>query len=499
LNVQEGHDIGGGGLKETLGQRASWLLMAGLAIVLLIPCFWQPHIEAGDLSSHVYNAWLAGQIQHGEIPGLTLAHPITNVLADWALQVLSGTFGADRAERVVVAAAVQLFFWGAFSLIAAIHRRRPWIVVPFLAMLAYGLIFHFGFLNFYLSVGLTCCWMALLWRPSLRRFYIAPPVAVLALFAHPLPLVWGVLTLAYVAVAERLNEKLRVLLLPTAFSVLILIQTGLTMLFPSRWSLDQLINLEGVLGIAGAEQFWLYGNKYLVVVAGVLVIWSALFLERLDHKGMFSDPIVQLWCLNIAGFVLLPFAIQFPGYQFALLYIPQRVSLFVAILFCAVVAGGRYGRGLTRLSTLLAAAFFTFVYLDVKALNRIEAQITALVSQLPPGQRVVMMLRDSGSSRLNGLVHIGDGACLGRCFDYGNYEPSTGQFRVRALGPNGAVASTRDIVREMELGEYIVTRAEAPLYSICPSTDPARPFLLKKLAAGEKTCVISIEATPQFF
>jgi hypothetical protein len=491
--------VGGGGLKETLGNRTSWLLIAGLAIALLIPCLWQPHIEAGDLSSHVYNAWLAGQVQRGAIPGLTLAHPITNVLADWALQALSSVLGADWAERVVEAAAVQIFFWGAFSLIAAIHRRQPWIVVPFLAMLAYGLIFHLGFLNFYLAVGLTCCWMALLWRPSRRRFYIALPVAILALLAHPLPLVWGILALAYAAVAERLNERLRVLLLPTAFSALILIQTGLTTLFPSQWSLGQLINAEGVLGMAGVEQFWLYGNKYLVIVAGVLVIWSALFLERLDHRGMFSDPIVQLWCLNIAGFVLLPFGIQFPGYQFAFLYIPQRVSLFIAILFCAMVAGGRYGRGLTRLSAFLAAAFFTFVYLDGRALNRIEAQITALLAQLPPGQRVVMALQDSGSNRLNSLVHIGDMACLGRCFAYSNYEPSTGQFRIRVDGPNGAVASTRDIVREMELGEHIVTRTEAPLYSICPSSDPARPFALKKLAAGERTCVTPLEATPQFF
>jgi hypothetical protein len=486
-------------LKETLGQPASLLLMAGLAIALLIPCFWQPHIEAGDLSSHVYNAWLAGQVQRGQIPGLALAHPITNVLADRALQVLSGAFGADWAERLVAAAAVQLFFWGTFSLIAAIHRRRPWIVVPFLAMLAYGLVFHFGFLNFYLAVGLTCCWMALLWRPSWRRLCIALPLAILALLAHPLPLVWGILTLAYVAVAQRLDQNLRVLLLPAAFSVLVLIQTGLTMFFPNRWSLDQVVDLEGVLGMAGAEQFWLYGNKYLVIVAGVLIIWSALFLERLDHRGMRSDPIVHLWCLNIAGFVLLPFAIQFPGYQFAFLFIPERISLFVAILFCAVVAGGRQGRGLTRLSTLLAAAFFTFVYLDGRALNRIETQITALLAQLPPGQRVVMALQDSGSYHLNGLVHIGDGACLGRCFDYGNYEPATGQFRIHVLGPNSVVASTSHIVREMELGEHIVTREEAPLYSICPSTDPARPFLLKKLAAGEKTCLTHIGATPQFF
>ena len=485
-------------MKETLGQRAGSLLMAGIAIVLLIPCFWQAHIQAGDLSSHLYNAWLAGQVGRGTIPGLTLAHPTTNVLADWILQALSGAIGPSWAERLLVAAAVQIFFWGAFAWIAVIQGRRPWIVVSFLAMLSYGLIFHYGFLNFYLSTGLSLCVMALLWHASWRRFYVALPVVVLAFLAHPLPLVWGIAALAYVAVARRLSDQLRILLLPTVFSVLILIQTALMILFPSVWSLDQFLNPEGLLAITGAEQFWLYGTKYLVVVAGVLLIWSALFLERIDRYDMLSDPIAHLWLLNVAALVLLPVRIQFPGYQHAFVYIPQRVSLFIAIFFCAMISGGRYGRGLTRLSVLVAAAFFTFVYVDARAMNRIEAKVTELTAGLPPGQRVVAALQDSGSERLNGLIHVGGAACWGHCFDYANYEPATAQFRIRVGRPNPAAAPTMQIVQELEKGTHIVTSEEAPLYSICPSQDPAQPFFLKKLGAGEKTCLTSLAATPQF-
>src|ERR1700674_423435 len=232
------------------------MLMAGLVIALLIPCLWQPHIEAGDFASHLYNAWLAGQVQQGRLPGLTLAHPVTNVLADWCLQALFNAFGSDWAARVVSALAVQIFFWGAFSWITVVHNRHPWIVVPFLAMLAYGLIFRFGFLNFYLSTGLTLCLMALLWHPRWIRFYIALPVALLAFLAHPLPLVWGLLALGYVAIAERLNGKMGVLLLPTTLALLILIQTALTALFPNRWSLAQFADLVGILGLVGAGQFW---------------------------------------------------------------------------------------------------------------------------------------------------------------------------------------------------------------------------------------------------
>ena len=43
-------------------------LIAVVALLLLVPCFWQPYIEAGDLASHTYNAWLAGQIELGKVP-----------------------------------------------------------------------------------------------------------------------------------------------------------------------------------------------------------------------------------------------------------------------------------------------------------------------------------------------------------------------------------------------------------------------------------------------
>lgn len=61
-------------------------LIVAVSIALLIPCFWQDHIEAGDLSSHVYNAWLASQVERGAVPGLTLSHQWTNILSDVALQ-----------------------------------------------------------------------------------------------------------------------------------------------------------------------------------------------------------------------------------------------------------------------------------------------------------------------------------------------------------------------------------------------------------------------------
>jgi len=142
------------------------VLIAVVALLLLVPCFWQPHILAGDLPSHLYNAWLAGQIEQGKFPPqLSLAHPITNVLADWVYEGLLYRLGPSATERIVAGAAVEIFFWGAFCFVAVAGGQRCWIIAPSLAMIAYGLIFHFGFLNFYISTGLSLWIMALLWSP----------------------------------------------------------------------------------------------------------------------------------------------------------------------------------------------------------------------------------------------------------------------------------------------------------------------------------------------
>ena len=483
-----------------LSRAAERALIAVVALLLLLPCLWQPHIMAGDLSSHLYNAWLAEQLQSGTLrePGVSLAHPVTNVLADRVMEALLGKLGRSVTERIVAGAAVEILFWGAFLFVAAAAGRRCWIIAPILGMLSYGIIFHMGFLNFYLSTGFSLWLMALLWRPRSPWYWLAIPCAALALLAHALPLAWAVAALVYAHGVRKVPQSQRWSIFIAGVCLIILIQSILLTLFPTAWSLGDLIRLDGILGLTGAGQLWLYGAQYLIVVAGVLIVWSVLFLARLDRGSILPDPVVHIWGLSMLAYVLLPRMIQFPQYRYPLLFMHYRVSLFIAILFCAVVAGGPHGRSLTRFSSLLAAAFFTMLYLDARSLNRVEAQLTQLLSNLPPRTRVVAALRDSGSWRLNGLIHVGSAACLGRCWDYGNYEPSTAQFRVRASAPNGVVVDDMQIVSDMEAGEHIVTAAEAPLYSVCPATTPGGWFELRRLEAGETTCLVRIPATSLF-
>lgn len=465
-------------------------MMIATSVALLIPCVWQERIQAGDLSSHLYNAWLAGQIDSGLVKGLTVAPQWTNALTDWALQGLLYAKGPVAAERIVCGAAALIFFWGAFFAVEAATGRRPWLFSPWLSMLTYGLIFHLGFLNFYLSAGF-CFWiLGLLWHPSGKRMIAAAPLAVLAWLAHPLPVVWVGSVLAYLYTVRKIRAPWRMAAPVGGVVLLAVVQSVLMSRYPYEWSLQQSVSLSGITGFTGVEQLWLYDVKYLILAGAILLVLLALFLERLDQGDLLHDPAGQIWSLHIVALVLLPSAIQFPQYQHVLAYIPQRISLLTALFFIMMVGRARYGRGITRLTTLVAMAFFTCLYLDGLAFNRVEAEVESLVGKLPPGQRVVGAVSDSGA-RVNGLLHVVDRACIGRCFSYANYEPATGQFRIRINGPNPAVASNMKVVQELEEGQHIVTREEDPLYSVCPVQNDANHFYLRAVHAGEHTCAFS--------
>ena len=80
-----------------------------------------------------------------------------------------------------------------------------------------------------------------------------------------------------------------------------------------------------------------------------------------------------------------------PQYNSPLAFMQYRMSLFIAILLCAVVSGGAHGRSLTRVSGLLASLFFTLTYLDARSLNRVEADLCRFVfypaAKLTSGRR----------------------------------------------------------------------------------------------------------------
>src|SRR5262249_46634207 len=108
--------------------------------------------------------------------------------------------------------------------------------------------------------------------------------------------------------------------------------------------------------------------------------------------------------------------------------------------------------------------------------------VEPLVATLAPGQRVVSMI-DAPALRANALTHIVDRLCVGRCFSYANYEPSTAQFRVRAVAQNPMAAATFGDSWAMQTGAYTVKPEDLPFHVI--TLDSAGNPKINSIPAGE--------------
>src|SRR5207302_11359995 len=104
--------------------------------------------------------------------------------------------------------------------IRTVTERPPWFLVPFIAMLAYGYSLSMGFMNYYLSLGLACFGLAVVWRTRRFEWMAVLPFAVLTLLAHPIGCLWLVGALAYIKVREKLVGRRKLAMTVAAAGVL---------------------------------------------------------------------------------------------------------------------------------------------------------------------------------------------------------------------------------------------------------------------------------------
>jgi hypothetical protein len=460
-----------------------------ISALVLVPCFWQTRIQAGDLSSHLYNAWLSILIGEGRAPGLKIVSEHTNVLFDAILSTLMRAVGPWGAEHIAVSAAVLLFFWGAFALICKVSRSRPWYVLTFVAMLAHGWVFHMGFMNFYLATGLSFWAFALLWKPQIKNAIAAIPLIVLACFAHMVPVAWLIGCIGYAWAARQIRPRARLILMFSAFAALIVIRHFLMSHFPTRWSPEQVVSM------TGADQMSVFESKYHPLEFILLVIWFSLFTRAARRKGeerMLLGIPFQLCLIVSAAVLLLPGAVLLPMYAHPLRYIAERMSLIVGVCCCALLGGIVPGKRESMATAILMGLFFSFLYVDTRALNHVEDVMEQSVKGIPAGSRVVSALCDERRD-VNLLAHMLDRACIRRCFSYANYEPATGQFRIRAEGVNPIVIAEDRDAGGLQQGTYVVKPEDVPLYQIYLRGRYLDSRLLK---AGDVTGTTCFEATP---
>ena len=468
--------------------RSRWLLLTAISLAILLPCFWHKRIEAGDLASHTYNAWLAQLIERGQAPGLYLASQWTNILVDVALLRLGNIMGFAAAEKIVVCACVLIFFWGTFALMAAASRQPPWFLVPAIAMITYGWTFQMGFMNYYLSLGLGFCAAALFWRGRSADYIAAAGLMVLALMAHPMGFVCVAAAVAYIKLAESTSGWRRWAWFGSAFLIVFAIHYYIVHHFQTQYwdtSIFYLMN--------GADQLVLYGGHYTKLAMAAILFGSACFLyaDLREGKGTperwrFRTPL-ELWSILLFAAAMIPELIQLPLYRGPVGFPVSRLTSITAVMGLCMLGYMRPRAWHLAGFAVLATLFFAFTYRDTGTLNKMEKQADNLVSTLPYGRRVTETIEPPPDWRIFFISHIVDRACIGHCFTYSNYEPSFGQFRIRVRPGSPLVTDSFEASNDMEYGNYVVRPQDLPMTQIyqCDEKDLTQ-LCRRDLTAGEK-------------
>ena len=349
-----------------------------VSFLLLLPCYWQPRLHAGDLSGLIYNGWLSALLENGRAQGLAAATRFTNVLFDLILRGLFHVFSPEAAQRISVSIAVLTFAWGAFAFVSVVSGQRAWHLMPSIAMLAYGWVFHMGFFDFYLSLGL-CFWaMAVAWDGAPRHVAASLPIFLLACLSHALPVVWTFALLAYVGLARPLASKRRALLTANFVLAMVVCYLAVARILAIQGESAPLSGASSALTAAAA-----FTTPYYAVLIGLAVIWALLFIGQIRASGarqVISGIPFQTCIVAAAIVIALPITLLIPGFYSALGFVGARMSLGVAVCLCALLGAVR-PRLFERWALLaVALAFFALVYRDQRALNSLEDQMQDVVA-----------------------------------------------------------------------------------------------------------------------
>jgi len=458
-----------------------------ISLLLLIPVFWHPHIEAGDLPSHTYNAWLAQLIERGQAPGLYTVSQWNNVLVDITLLRLGDLFGLRAAERIVVSACVLTFFWGAFALVSAAGLRPPWFLTPAIAMISFGYTFYMGFFNFYWALGFGFFVVALVWRGNRVDWLAAAPLAILSLIAHPMGFLCTIGIAAYFRISMYLRGLLRWLIFAAAISAIFAVHFYVLRLPTELWDTPDFYKMNG------SDQLAVFSPRYswLALAAFLYGVFCALYgiireWKTSNTRWSFRSPL-ELWVVLLFAAAMVPESITLPHWAAAASLIIARTTSISAVLALAVIASVKPRKWHLAGFGALAAVFLMWTYQDTGVRSRMEKRMYALTRTLPYGQRVISTVSPAVSSRNPFLDHMVDRACIGHCFGYQNYEPSTLQFRIRVKADSPVVTSSAIASRAMEWGQYTVQKKDLPISQIyqCDENDFTR-LCIRSLSPGEQ-------------
>jgi len=464
--------------------RENWHKVLTISAVMLVPCFWHKSLLAGDLGSHVYNAWLVQLTSHGQAPGLWISAQWTNILFDWLLGGLATVLPIRFAGKVAASLAVMLFFWGTFSFTSVASKRLAWAITPLLAMLAFGWTYQTGLFNFYLSLGLAFVGLAFFWSQKGWRRIVPIILSPTIVTAHVFGFVWFAGAAAYIKIAEIVPLRFRYLIATASVGILALISWRLFCHY------RVVAPAHSVFFLNGLDQLIL-APWYLVPVA-VLILFLVISvgLDLTGYGGVTNSfdgrrVLLHLYLIVESCLFLMPDAVYVPQIAVPITRLAERTTTIAAVLLCALIAVERSRRWQFPALLGISIFFFALLYNDTAKQSRMEQGMERLTRTVAAGERVLVTIHQPPKYRFS-TIHLLDEACVGHCFAYGNYEASSAAFQLRALQGNHFVMSNAEHTSAMERGEYMVQPEDLPAYQIYQCGPAWMTLCIHPLQAGER-------------
>jgi len=428
--------------------------------LLLLPLFWVERVQSIDLASRSYNAWLAQLIRQGELPGLTLEPLLVNALFEHGFDLLLGLLTFPTAERVAMAATLLVFGVGTGLWLRQAAGRFPWGLWPLLLVAAHGVVTQVGLLNFLLALGFGGAAGAALLGPGKVRWLTLPAI-LLSVAAHPAGAAMLGAPSLYLLATRRFSGARQAWIFGLAVAGLAGGTAFLTAAFDT-------FRIPLPLAFVGASTLVPYRPAYLVpaLVYLVLVAWMLVAASRArGFRITLTSPQAQITFLCALACLILPSGVRLPLYTAHLTYLDQRIALVVMLATLAWLGTLPWPRVPRLGSTLVAVLYFGILAGDHRAFSRTDQMLREAVMEAPPASRVVLPHRAQGYV-LDPLRTALDRACIGHCFSYLNYEPASGQFRIRAAPGNPFVVADGDRIGRFQNLELEIRESDLPLYLV---------------------------------
>jgi len=437
----------------------------GALVALYLVPFWAVpgYLPSTDGPSHVYNAWLLGELASPAPARLLRAYytinpqPVPNSLTHLALAALLRALPPAAAEKALLSAYVLLLAGALWYLAGAVDRERAWLALLGLPF-AWNMLLGYGFYNFLFSVPLLLLALGLWWRHRDRPGpgFAAALVGLLlaCYFAHILAAVLALAGIGVLWLASWRRERRRghlahlailapVAVLPAWFT---LVRPGgpaypSDATWPTLWSdlahLRTLWQFSGERGETGA----ILAKVFAAWIA--FTFWRAAVARRRGTPAGTAVSEGRWWWREEDGFLVLAlllagFYFLSPGGTAGGGFLKARLLLypFLVVLPWLSAEVGRWGRAAAVAALAVLAAYpVTWAVPCYRAGARdVEAFVHGL-DAVPPGSVVVPLVFDRHTTacmRSGSVDHAAGYAAVAKgLVDWDNYEAQTDLFPVR--------------------------------------------------------------------